>query len=197
MTNLKYLCLTVLTSLILTSCVVTSDDDDPPSPDILEMTISAEVTKLSVYGSCEGDGTSGTADIMSRFMIYLKKDWDAPLEPIDSTDWELVQLGRGTSLDNPGISGSVDVNIADENRIVIYLETFEGDAGGVKDFEKRFYFNLGYQSDQGCWTDKVWGDCHPDSPAGTNEFDVPMHDMHLGGDRCRVDYNWRVKAELI
>ena len=189
--------LLVLISLALTSCVVDSsdDDDDMPEPDgTRDMTIFAEVTNLRVGSTCEGDGTSGVAEVYSRFIFYTKEDWDAPLVPLDSSNWVLDELGRGQDIANPGISLETRMEVADANRLVAYLEFYEYDGSGRKDFEKRLYFNLGYQTGQQCWTDKVWGDCHPDSPRGSVGFSVPMEGFHRDAERCYVGYKWRISA---
>ena len=188
--------LLLLTCLTFTSCIVdSSDDDDMPKPDdTRDMTIFAEVSKLSVGKTCEGDGSSGVAEIYSRFIFYTKVEWDAPLVPLDSSQWVLHELGRGESVNNPNISLMSQMDVADANRLVAYLEFYEYDGNGKKDFEKGLYFQLGYQEGQQCWTDKVWGDCHPDSPRGSVGFSVPMEGSHRDGERCSVSYKWRISA---
>lgn len=192
----NYLTLLLLLFLGFTSCIVdSSDDDDMPRPDgARDMTISAEVTRLGVGKTCEGDGSSGVAEVYSRFIFYKKKDWDAPLVPLDSSQWVLHELGRGESVDNPDITLTTQMEVDDANRLVAYLEFYEYDGSGNKDFEKSLYFQLGYQTGQQCWTDKVWGDCHPDSPRGSVGFSVPMEGYHRDGERCYVGYNWRISA---
>ena len=74
------------------------------------------VSKLSVGKTCEGDGSSGVAEIYSRFIFYTKVEWDAPLVPLDSSQWVLHELGRGESVNNPNISLMSEMNVADAVR---------------------------------------------------------------------------------
>jgi hypothetical protein len=185
--------LTLLVCLFLTSCIV--EDDDGFGNGDLDVTIHTEVERISVGRTCEGsDGLSGEAEVYSRLLFYRKKDWFADLVPVDSTPWLMNVMGQDTEINNPGLSLTVDMKVADGNRILIVLESYELDPNGVHDYDKSFLVSLGYQEDVQCWTDLQQGDCILGSDRGSDLFHLLMDDRVIENGRCFVGYNWRTKA---
>ena len=183
---------TILLCLILASCVV---EDDGFGNGDLDVTIHTEIERISVGRTCEGsDGLSGVADVFSRLVFYRKKDWFADLVPVDSSEWLLTGLGNDEHLDFPGIALTTEMKVADGNRIVIAIESYESDPNGARDYEETFLVTLGYQEDVQCWTDLQQGDCIPGSAIGSDVFHLLMDDRYIENARCFVRYEWRTRA---
>jgi len=193
----------LLAVVLLTFGATSCGDDDPAGPgESQTMVIRAEVTEMFAFSSCEGDGVEGEADLFSKLRITMGEAGSgSDMEVVKETDYKLVQLGRAEGISNPGIEIELEIEPYDGMRVGVSLETYENDPGG-RQITEWFAHTWRYMGDIDCWTDKIEGDCIPESSPGAGGFTMPQTDRmpqrtlpENGDPPCSVRYEWTISIQ--
>ena len=169
----------------MTACIITN----PPEPEGPKMaTLKISIDKITAIKSCEGDGTSGKADIYTNITIVKRESVVGQAEILKESETVLVQLGRFESNSNPGISETVDIEIKDGFVIALNVVTYELDPGGVKDVSKTFGLGFIYEEDLECWLENE-EECAAGTSPGSSQL-TRAGEFKMAQGTCEVDYEY-------
>ena len=171
-------------ALTLTSCIVTSDDDEMVNPDPT-YTLRMSIDRVIAHLTCEGpNGTEQLADIYTK--LYLSEGISYP-PTIAELDYTLIQLGLGGQTTETGMVVEVEVDFEDMTKFHATFDTYEGDPGGARDISRLFGKAVQFDAQQECWT--LGGDCVNGSTKFPHEFSLPFV-SRMTDERCDIEYHW-------
>ena len=183
----KVAALLLIISLSLPGCII-KDTPEPDGPKMASLSIS--VDKITALKSCEGDGTSGEADIYTNITIVKRESVVSQAEILKESETVLVQLGRFETNSNPEISETVDIALKDGLIIAANIVTYELDPGGSKDATKTFSFAFIYEEDLGCWLEDK-EECALGTAPGSSQL-TRAGEFKMAEGSCDVDYEYSI-----
>ena len=183
----KVAVLLLILSLSLSGCII-KDTPEPDGPKMASLSIS--IDKITALKSCEGDGTSGEADIYTNITIVKRESVVSQAEILKESETVLVQLGRFESSSSPGISETVDIELKDGLIIAANIVTYELDPGGSKDATKTFSFAFIYEEDLGCWLEDK-EECAKGTSPGSSQL-TRAGEFKMSEGTCDVEYEYSV-----
>ena len=176
-----------LTLISMTSCIIDKKDDGIPDMPA-KATFGVKIDKMSALKSCEGEGTSGTADLYTKITMYKRESLVSELELLAETENILVGLKRYETVENPGIELNTEVEVKDGLIIASIITTYEQDPNGKRQISRSFSQTFIYEEDLGCWIEDS-NACAFGTTPGTSNLNRAEESKMI--DRtCDVTYFW-------
>ncbi len=171
-------------------------EDDPGDP-IFDVVLSAD--RLDVTLDCD-DFTSSASAAAGDFYIQteLDSDDDRGRVLVDRSANTLVQLDAGESSE-PDIVAAGRFLTSDVAVLTGFVDWYENDSGGVRQFDLTEAIHLFYDTRERCWVDVDLGDDCIDTPdgvvaAGTLSIVQPPTPSV---DGCVADLDWSLRVERV
>ena len=180
-------CLTLLSMSCIIGCTISDIDNDEPIPNVL---VNLNVDAIYALKSCEGDGTSGKADIYTKLHIKASNAPNEATQTLIETTEKVYEISRFDKVDSPEISASVVITPFDGMRLEIIMASREVDPNGTH-VNDTFFDILIYNADDRCWMEWNEDDCAEGSKKGKSSmFRAKESKMEDNNNVCEIDFEW-------
>lgn len=178
-------------------CVVITPDEEEETKYLM----TAKVDKIHAITSCEGNGTTGKADIYTKITLHKNDTPNGSSWGIQADSGEIVkELSKGEIAYDPGIFASDTLNLFHHMRVEANISVREVDPGGtqVRTLSGTF---MRYDENIMCWVEEsnigiISETCLSESQSGTSEFSKTF-DTRIKDNTCDAIVTWTVTIEKV